>query len=121
MAETFSYENLIGGCQKDIVQRPAVVRVYESFSRGTVVGKLTATHKWQTLAFASLSGFEEIGIAGEAVDTADGTERNTTVYVEGEFNEDHVIFSYGDTASTWRETLAGYGIYLRDALSTAGA
>ncbi len=120
MSETFEFDNLIAGSQKPIVQRPAVVRVYETFSRGEIIGKLTATGKWQTLAFASLSGFSEIGIAVEAVDTRDGTERNTTVYVEGEFDENSVIFDYGNTADTWRETLAGYGIYLRKAVNTAG-
>jgi len=120
MSESFSYENLIAGCQKDFVQRPATARVYESFARGQLVGKLTATHKWQTIKFSAVGSFEEVGIAVEAVDTTDGTERNFSVYVEGEFNEDHVTFNYGDTASDWRETLAGYGIYLRAPVATDG-
>jgi hypothetical protein len=43
MSETFEHDNLIAGSQKAIVQTPAVVRVYESFSRGQLLGKLTAT------------------------------------------------------------------------------
>lgn len=120
MSETFTYDNLIAGCQKDIVQSPATFRTFEAISRGEVVGKLTATHKWQKLAVASIASFEDVGIAVEAVDTTDGTERNTTVYVEGEFNENHVIFDYSNTADDWRATLADHGIYLRDSISTAG-
>ena len=120
MPETYSYDNLLAGCQKDVVQRPAEFRVYESLVRGQICGRLTATGLWQKLAFASLASFSEIGITVEAVDTTDGTQRKTTVYVEGEFNEDHVTFDYGNTASDWRETLAGYGIYLRAPVATDG-
>jgi hypothetical protein len=55
----------------------------------------------------------------EALDTTEG-EKNTTVYVEGEFNEDAVLYSYSDAADDWREKLAGYGIYLRAPLNTSG-
>lgn len=120
MPETNSYDNLIAGDQKDIVQRPAEFRVYESLVRGQICGRLTATGLWQKLAFASLASFSDIGITVEAVDTTDGTQRKTTVYTEGEFNEDHVTFDYGNTAADWRETLAGHGIYLRAPVATDG-
>ncbi len=120
MSETFSYENLIAGCQKDFVQRPSTVRVYEAFSRGALLGRLTATGKWQTVDEDNVASFNDFGIAVEAVDTTDGTERNTTIFVEGEFNEHAVIFAYSDTADDWRELLTPHGIYLRKSLTTAG-
>lgn len=121
MSDTFSYENLIAADgQKRLVNRPGTVRVYESFIRGQIVGRLTSTGKWQTLAFSALAGFSEVGIASEAVDTTAGTELASTFYVEGEFLESGVTFEYGNTADDWRETLAGYGIYLRKSLATTG-
>lgn len=120
MSETFAFENLIGGCQKDIVQRPGTARISESFSRGQIIGLLTATKKWQVIDIAGIATCSDFGIAVEAVDTTDGTERNISVFVEGEFNENGVLYSYSDTADDWRETLAGHGIYLRKAVNTAG-
>lgn len=120
MSETNEYDNLIAGSEKDIVRVPAVVRVYESFSRGQLLGKLAATHKWQVLDFDAIAAFEDYGIASEAIDTTAGTEDRTTVYAEGEFNENEVIFSYNDTADDWRAKLADHGIYLRKAVTTEG-
>jgi hypothetical protein len=116
----FEHENLIAGSQKAIVQRPGTARVYESFSRGQIIGLLTSTLKWQIIDIGGIAGCSDFGIAVEAVDTTDGTERNFSVYVEGEFNENAVLYSYSDTADDWRETLAGHGIYLRAALTTEG-
>lgn len=120
MSDTFSFENLFGGCQKPPVNHPATVRVYEAFSRGQIVGRLTATDKWQMIAEAGVATCNLFGIASEAIDTTDGTERKTTVYVEGEFNETGVLYAYGDTADTWRDFLETKGIFLRKAVNTAG-
>jgi hypothetical protein len=120
MSETFEFDNLLAGCEKDNVQRPATVRVYEAFSRGAILGRLTATGKWQEAQFSNLSNFSDVGIAVEAIDTSAGVEAKTTVYVEGEFNENAVQFFYTNTADDWREALAGHGIYLRKAVTTAG-
>jgi len=119
MSESFAYDNLLAGCQKDIVQRPGTVRLGEAFSRGSILGRLTATGKWQEAQFSNLSNFSDVGIAVEAIDTTSG-ETNTTVYIEGEFNENHVIFFYGDTADTWRETLMTHGLILRKSVNTSG-
>ncbi len=120
MSESFSYENLFAGNQKKVVQTPGTVRVYESFSRGQIIGKLTATGKWQVIDITGIANCSAFGIAVEAVDTTDGTERNLSIYAEGEFNEDSVLYSYSDTAADWRDTLALHGIYLRNPLDTSG-
>jgi hypothetical protein len=117
--ETFAYDNLIAGSQKPIVQRPGTARLGQSWSRGELIGQLTATLKWQTVDFGAYASFSDVGIAVEAVDSTEG-EVNTTIYVEGEFNENEVIIGYSDDADDWRETLAGHGIYLREALTTEG-
>jgi len=120
MSETLTYDNLIAGGQKKIVQTPATARVYESFSRGQILGRLTATGKWQVIDIAAIAACNLFGIAAEAVDTADGTERNFSVYTEGEFNDESVVYSYSDTVSDWKATLEAQGIYLRNPLNTSG-
>lgn len=119
MSESYSYENLVAGSQKDIVQRPVTFRLSEVISRGALVGRLTATGKWQTPDFDDVANFSDYGIAVEDVDSTTG-EVNSTVYCEGEFLEGGVTFPYSHTADDWRETLVGHGIYLRKSVSTAG-
>jgi hypothetical protein len=120
MSESTSYDNLFAGTQKPPVTEPATIRIYESFARGTLLGRLTATDKWQTLDEDSTSSFNKFGIATEAVDTTDGVEKLTEVFVEGEFSEGNVIFAYSDTASDWRDKLDAVGIYLRKTISVLG-
>jgi hypothetical protein len=119
MSETFAFENLIAGSQKAIVQRPGTVALGQAFSRGQLMGLLTSTLKWQSVAFSGIASFSDFGVAVEAIDTTAG-EENTTFYVEGEFNEAQLSLDYSDTADEWRETLAGHGIYIRKAVNTAG-
>lgn len=121
MSETFSYENSAGGSQKPIVQVAAVAEAGQAWSRLTMVGQLTASGKWQILDFDQKANYSDFGFAVEAVDaTAGAGQINTSVYVEGEFNQNNVIFDYNDTADDWRIFLTTHGIYLRDSVNTSG-
>jgi hypothetical protein len=115
-----SFDNLIAGTQKALVTEVATIRVYESFSRGALLGRLTATDKWQVIDEDGSSTCNKFGIATEAVDTTAGVEANTDIFVEGEFSENGVIFAYSDTADDWRDKLDAVGIYLRKTISVAG-
>lgn len=119
MSETLTYDNLIAGDQKKIVQRSANVALGQSWSRGQIVARVTATGLWQTADEDATANYDDVGIAVEAIDTTEGTTK-TTVYVEGEFNEDALLLSYSDTADDWREKLAGHGIYIRNPVDTSG-
>lgn len=107
----YSYDNLFAGSQKRPVNLEATVALGQTWSRGYLVGMLTATKKWQLVDFDAKSSFSDFGIAAEAVDTTEG-ETKTTVFVEGQFNETAVVIAYGDDADDWRTTLADHGIYL---------
>lgn len=119
MSESTSYDNLIAGTQKALVTVPATVRMGESFSRGQLLGKLTATQKWQTLDEGAIAGFDLFGVATEAVDST-AAEVLTEVFCEGEFSENGVIFGYSDTPDDWRAILEAHNIYLRKTISVAG-
>lgn len=120
MSETTTYDNLIAGLQKNLVTESGTVRVYESFSRGALLGRLTATDKWQVIDEANASDCNQFGIASEAVDTTAGVEKVTSIYVEGQFSENAVIFAYSDTAADWRDTLEAHEIYLEKTIKTDG-
>jgi len=119
MSESMTYENLIAGTQKDLVTRPATIRMGEAFSRGTLLGRLTATGKWQVIDEDGVATCNDFGIAAEAVDATAG-DVVSVVFVEGEFSESAVILSYSDTADDWRELLTPHGIYLRKTVSVLG-
>jgi hypothetical protein len=120
MSESLSYDNLVVGNQQPPVVLPATVRVYEAFSRGQIVGRLTATDKWQLVKFSDKANFNMFGIATEAVDTTAGTEALTDVFVRGEFSLNGVIPDYTDLATDWVDTLQTQGIFLRKTISVAG-
>lgn len=120
MSESTSYDNLIAGTQQPLVTEPATVRVYESFSRGALLGRLTATEKWQVCDEGDKANFSAFGIATEAIDTTAGTEAVTEVFVRGEFSQNAVILSYGDTVADWNDTLEAQGIFLRKTISVLG-
>lgn len=122
MSESFEYENLIVGNQQKPVTLPGTARTFESFSRGQLIGRLTATGKWQVIDVSDKASCNLFGIAVEAVDTTDGTERNFNIFVRGDFNEEAVRFydSYSDTAESWKPTLDAQGIFLRNPLNTSG-
>jgi hypothetical protein len=119
MSESTSYDNLIAGTQKDLVTEAVTIRMGESFSRGQLLGRLTATDKWQVLDEDSSASFNKFGIATEAVDSTAG-EVLTDVFVEGQFSENGVTFAYSDTADDWRDKLDAVGIYLLKTISVAG-
>lgn len=119
MSETLTYDNLIAGTQKATVTRPATIRLGEAFSRGAILGRLTATGKYQEAQFSNAANFSSYGIATEAVDSTTG-EVVTDVFVEGEFAENGVQYFYSNTADDWREKLAVQGIYLRKTVSVNG-
>jgi hypothetical protein len=119
MAETFEFDNLIAGNQKAIVQRPATVALGQTWSRGQVVARVTATGKWQVADEDATANYDDVGIATEAVDSTSG-ETRTSVYVEGEFNENELLVQYSDVIADWVEKLAGHGIYVRKAVTTEG-
>lgn len=119
MSTTFTFENLMGGSQKAAVQVPGTIAIGQAFSRGTLLGKLTATHKWQSVDYDAKANFEDFGISVEAVDTTEG-ELPSTIFTEGEFNQNSVVIGYGDDYDDWKQTLIDHGIYLRDSVTTGG-
>ena len=48
MSESFSFDNLIAGSQKKIVQRLGTIREGDVVTRGELLGRLKSTGEWTT-------------------------------------------------------------------------
>jgi hypothetical protein len=117
---SMSYDNLIAGTQHPLVTDPATIKAGEAFSRGQLLGRVTATGLWQVLDEGDVASYNRFGIATEAIDTTAGVQAVTDVFVEGEFSQNGVIFSYSDSVADWSAILEAQGIYLRATISVLG-
>jgi hypothetical protein len=120
MSESTSYSHLICGTNPPPATLPGTVRVYESFSAGQILGRLTATGKWQVIDASNKSGCNLFGVALDAIDTTAGTEKPTTILVQGEVNAAYLLYGYDDGLSDWSPTLEAQGLFPRDSVSTSG-
>jgi hypothetical protein len=116
---SYTYDNLLAGSQKPLVNVSGTAALGQAWSRGYLVGLKTSTGKWQTVDFSDVADFDDFGVASEAVDSTEG-EVVTSVFVEGQFNRDAVTIGYGDDYADWDITLRGHGIYLLAAVGTDG-
>lgn len=120
MSETFEYENLIAGSQQPLVNMPVTIGAGCDISRGQLLGKVTATGKCEPVDGTANDGRENpYAVAAEDVDATDG-DVESTAYVKGEFNENAVLYSYGDDADDWRDACEAVDIFLRPCVRTTG-
>jgi len=114
--QSTTYENLIAGDQRKIVNVKATIKQGQVITRGTLLGKITASGKLTEAVAAHNDGTQNpYAIAAEDVDATAG-DVVTTVYTEGEFNDRAVVYSYTSTADDWRAACQATGIYLRPAV-----
>jgi hypothetical protein len=71
MSETFSTTTCSAAARRTS-SAAGTSASYEAFSRGALIGRLTATGKWQVIDEDNVANFSDFGIAVEAVDTTDG-------------------------------------------------
>lgn len=86
-------------------------------TRGTLLGKITATGKYIKCDSAAVDGSQApLAILAEDVDATAG-DVNADVYLSGAFNEAAVTFGGTDTAATHRAALRDLNIYLKKAVA----
>ena len=114
MSESTTYDNLIVGDQRRTVNVPATIKQGQVIVRGQLLGKITASGKLTEAVAGHNDGTQTpYAIAAENVDATTG-DVLTTVYTEGEFNADAVVYSYTSTKADWKAAAQATGIYLRD-------
>lgn len=110
---TFTYDNLIGGTEPAaILHNETIVSGAGKLSRGSVLGKITASGKL-TLADSTKTDGSQTGncILAEDVD-ATSADVVAPVYVTGTFNREALTFGGTDTAAAHEDALRNLNIYL---------
>ena len=110
---TFTYDKLIGGTEPAaILYNATIVSGSGKLSRGSVLGKITASGKL-TLAKSTNTDGSQTGncILAEDVD-ATSADVVAPVYVAGTFNREALTFGGTDTAAAHEDALRNLNIYL---------
>jgi len=88
----------------------------QNLTRGTLLGKITASGKYTKSLAASSDGSQTPeAILAEACDASAG-DKKTTIYQTGQFNQNAVIFGTGHTAATTAAGLRNKSIFLKTAI-----
>lgn len=112
MSETFTPDNLIAG------DYPLVTDIVTidtgTLTRGTCLGKITATGKYVICDSAGTDDGRRAPVAILAEDAdASSADVQALVYLSGAFNQAAVTFGGTDTAATHRAALRDLNIYLK--------
>lgn len=100
-----------------IVSENVTVASGRNLTRGTVLGKITASGKVVAVDNAAADGSQTpYAILAEDAD-ATSADVVTTAYLKGSFNEDALTFGGDDTAADHRVALRDLGIYLKSPVS----
>lgn len=105
-------DRLIAGGQIGLITRKITLITGQNLQRGAVLGKITASSKYNLSLSAAGDGSQTPDlILAEATD-ATAADKVTTAYVTGVFNDRAVTLGAAHTADTVREGLRAKGIHL---------
>lgn len=113
-ATTHALDNLVVGCQADdIVTDSATILTGQALTRGSVLGKITASGKLKLADKAAVDGSAvPFGILTEDTDTATvAGDKNAVVYLAGSFNQDKLVFAAGTVSADLKDSARGNGMY----------
>lgn len=112
---SFTPDNLFAGTQVQPVVADEVVIASGAgvLTRGTVLGKITASDKCVAVDNALTNGAENIyAILAEDVD-ATSADVTTAGYFTGEYNESALTFGGDDTAADHKDAARAIGIFFK--------
>lgn len=113
MLDEFNYDNLIAGGVAPKVTDGVTLASGQVYTRGTVLGVVTASGEATIVDSAQTDGSETpYAILAEDVDATEAAQAGP-VYLTGEFNELALTFGGTDTADDHRTALRDKGIFLK--------
>ena len=118
-SEAYNPDRLIGGDQKLITRDITLTDISTTgaLTRGTVLGMITASGKYGISLTASVDGSQTPrAILVKDADPSGG-DITASIYDEGEFNQDTLVYGTGHDADSVREDLRAVGIHLKDPVS----
>lgn len=95
-----------------VVARPVTLLSGQNLARGALLGKVTATGKYNLSLAAAGDGSQTPDLILAEDCDASGGDKTALAYSRGDFDERHVTFGTGHTADSVREGLRGKGIVL---------
>lgn len=111
--DTYSPDNLLAGDFPVATEEVTIESGAGALTRGTVLGKKTATSKYWKSASAAGDGSETpTRILAQDVD-ATAADVVATVYQTGEFSQRAITLGTGHTVASVKDGLAARGIFLR--------
>lgn len=114
---TFTPDGLIAA-DYPLVTDIVTVLSGENLTRGTVLGKITASGKHVIVNSAGTDDGRRAPVAILAEDCdASAADAQALVYLSGAFNENKVVFGGADTVATHRAALRDLNIYLKKAVA----
>lgn len=113
MTETFTHDNLFAGHVQPVVAGAETITA-GSYTRGTVLGRISASDKCQICDSAAVDGSGDIyAILAEDTDASSG-DVVAPVWYTGEFNKSALTFGGTDTAATRKQDARNVGIFFKD-------
>lgn len=117
--ESFNYDNLFAGTQVQpiVADEVTIASGAGVVTRGTVLGKITASGLSKAVDSTQTDGSEEVyAILAETVD-ATSADTKAPAYFTGEYNEAALTFGGSDDADTHRDAARGLGIFFKTNIS----
>lgn len=109
---TYTPDNLIAG-EYPRVERVVTIANSAALTKGAVLGKITASGKYQLSASAAGDGSETPDAILAEDSDASAADVEAVVYFSGEFNESALSLGTGHTVDGIRAGLRDKNIYLR--------
>ena len=112
---TFTPDNLIAG-DFPIRTKKVILVSGQNLARGALLGTITTGGK-RTLCLTGVSDGSQTPreILAEDVDASAG-DKEATVYISGDFNQDRIIYGASHSAATVSDFLRDLNIYLHKAV-----
>lgn len=106
-------ENSLFAGDLDAIERAVTILTGQNLTRGSVLGRVTASGKYVLSLSASADGSQTPrAILAHDVD-ATAADKGAVVYEAGTFDENKLILGTGHTVASIRDGLRGLGIHLR--------
>jgi hypothetical protein len=115
-SETFTPDRLHAG-ELPLAHKKVTLLSGENVTRGTVLGKVTASGKYVTSLSASADGSETPDVIAAQDCDASAADAECLVYTRGDFNANALTIGTGHTASSIEAGLRDKNIYLVTAQS----
>lgn len=113
-----NYDTSLGIRPKDTEEHVIAGAATDTFIAGTLMGRITASAKWQVYDSGAGDGTETVkGILINEVDTTNGVDSPCAIMLTGEIDEDKCMIDGGtigeNITAALKDTLRSYGIIVK--------